>query len=43
MLFVGIIRPTHLLALAAHRTHAEPHLEALEARGGLIRSMAPRR
>ncbi|WP_406723437.1 hypothetical protein WJ438_00335 [Streptomyces sp. GD-15H] len=40
LLFVGITRPTHLLALAAHRARVEPHLDALKARGWLIRSVA---
>ncbi|MFF1966600.1 UvrD-helicase domain-containing protein [Streptomyces sp. NPDC058232] len=42
LLFVGITRPTHLLALAVHRARVEPHLDALEARGWLVRSASPR-
>jgi hypothetical protein len=33
LVFVGATRPTHLLAFAAHRTRAEPHIEAMTARG----------
>ncbi|MFH8392196.1 UvrD-helicase domain-containing protein [Streptomyces sp. NPDC018036] len=33
LVFVGATRPTHLLALAAHRTRAEPYIEAMAARG----------
>ncbi|MFC8345143.1 UvrD-helicase domain-containing protein [Streptomyces sp. NPDC057280] len=33
LVFVGATRPTHLLAFAAHRTRAEPHIEAITARG----------
>ncbi|WNI33398.1 UvrD-helicase domain-containing protein [Streptomyces sp. ITFR-6] len=32
LVFVGATRPTHLLAFAAHRTRAEPHIEAMTAR-----------
>ncbi|MFD6025248.1 hypothetical protein [Streptomyces griseoluteus] len=31
--FVGATRPTDLLAFAAHHTRAEPHIEAMTARG----------
>ncbi|MFE5114196.1 hypothetical protein [Streptomyces sp. NPDC056663] len=40
LLFVGITRPTHLLVLAMHRARAEPHLDALAARGWVIHSAA---
>ncbi|MGA5900238.1 UvrD-helicase domain-containing protein [Streptomyces venetus] len=43
LLFVGATRPTHLLAFAAHRTRIAPHLEALQARGWLVRSSSPGR
>ncbi|MEU9601701.1 UvrD-helicase domain-containing protein [Streptomyces sp. NPDC048109] len=43
LLFVGATRPTHLLAFAAHRTRIAPHIEALQARGWLVRSVAPGR
>ena len=33
MVFVGATRPTHLLALAAHRQRAEPYIEAVTSRG----------
>ncbi|MGQ4440940.1 hypothetical protein ACN6LI_006245 [Streptomyces violaceoruber] len=33
LVFVGATRPTHLFALAAHRTRAESHIEAMTARG----------
>lgn len=33
LVFVGATRPTHLLAFAAHHTRAEPHIEAMTARG----------
>ncbi|MEU0965055.1 hypothetical protein ABZ357_06260 [Streptomyces sp. NPDC005917] len=33
LVFVGATRPTHLLAFAAHRTRAEPYVEAMTARG----------
>ncbi|MEV2227866.1 UvrD-helicase domain-containing protein [Streptomyces phaeochromogenes] len=36
LVFVGDTRPTHLLAFAAHRTRAEPHTEAMTARGWII-------
>ncbi|MER7729007.1 UvrD-helicase domain-containing protein [Streptomyces sp. NPDC096323] len=42
LLFVGITRPTHLLAFAVHRARAEPYLDALEARGWLIRDVLPK-
>ncbi|WP_435210365.1 UvrD-helicase domain-containing protein [Streptomyces sp. bgisy034] len=40
LLFVGVTRPTHLLAFAAHRNRIEPHLGALQARGWLVRSVS---
>jgi len=33
LVFVGATRATHLLAFAAHRTRAEPYVEAMTARG----------
>ncbi|MFD7815620.1 UvrD-helicase domain-containing protein [Streptomyces sp. NPDC059785] len=36
LVFVGATRPTHLLAFAAHRTRAAPHIEAMTARGWSI-------
>ncbi|MFF0190189.1 UvrD-helicase domain-containing protein [Streptomyces sp. NPDC005244] len=36
LVFVGATRPTHLLALAAHRTRAEPYVEAMRARGWTV-------
>ncbi|MFJ6943326.1 UvrD-helicase domain-containing protein [Streptomyces wuyuanensis] len=36
LVFVGATRPTHLLAFAVHRTRAEPHVEAMMARGWSI-------
>ncbi|MFC9855621.1 hypothetical protein ACIGW5_06320 [Streptomyces prasinus] len=36
LVFVGATRPTHLLAFAAHRTRAEPYVEAMTARGWTV-------
>ncbi|MEU1259204.1 hypothetical protein ABZ445_38550 [Streptomyces chartreusis] len=40
LVFVGATRPTHLLAFAAHRTRAEPHIEAMTARGWSVRDVS---
>ncbi|MEU6935682.1 UvrD-helicase domain-containing protein [Streptomyces rubiginosohelvolus] len=39
LLFVGITRPTHFLAMAMHRTRAQPYLNAFEARGWEIHTV----
>ncbi|MFE7161298.1 UvrD-helicase domain-containing protein [Streptomyces sp. NPDC057636] len=39
LLFVGITRPTHLLAIALHRTRAQPYLSAFQARGWEIHTV----
>ncbi|MEU6002842.1 UvrD-helicase domain-containing protein [Streptomyces sp. NPDC047197] len=39
LLFVGITRPTHFLAMALHRTRAQPYLSAFEARGWEIHTV----
>ncbi|WP_030824430.1 hypothetical protein [Streptomyces hygroscopicus] len=42
LVFVGATRPTHLLAFAAHRTRAAPHIEAMIARGWSVHDIHPR-
>ncbi|MFD0112486.1 UvrD-helicase domain-containing protein [Streptomyces sp. NPDC058320] len=39
LLFVGITRPSHFLALALHRTRAQAYLSGLEARGWEIHTV----
>lgn len=43
LVFVGATRPTHLLAFAAHRTRAEPHIEAMTARGWSVHEIHARK
>ncbi|MDX2546917.1 UvrD-helicase domain-containing protein [Streptomyces sp. WI04-05B] len=42
LVFVGATRPTHLLAFAAHRTRAEPYVEAMTARGWSVHDISLR-
>ncbi|GAB2755342.1 UvrD-helicase domain-containing protein [Streptomyces bullii] len=42
LVFVGATRPTHLLAFAAHRTRAEPHIKAITARGWSVHDISLR-
>ncbi|NEW77228.1 UvrD-helicase domain-containing protein [Streptomyces rhizosphaericus] len=42
LVFVGATRPTHLLAFAAHRTRAEPHIQAMTARGWSVHDISIR-
>ncbi|OZC48883.1 UvrD-helicase domain-containing protein [Rhodococcoides fascians A21d2] len=39
LVFVGASRPTHLLAFAVHRARAEPYIEALSARGWVVKDL----
>lgn len=39
LIFVGASRPTHLLAFAVHKTRAEPYIEAMSARGWIVRNL----
>ncbi|MGW0570744.1 UvrD-helicase domain-containing protein [Streptomyces tauricus] len=40
LVFVGATRPTHLLAFAVHRTRAEPHIDAMTARGWTVHDIS---
>ncbi|MET9567152.1 hypothetical protein [Streptomyces tauricus] len=42
LVFVGATRPTHLLAFAAYCARAEPHIEAITARGWSVHDISLR-